>query len=39
VRSGDVVATYRVQEITAKDMTLVYTPLEETQKLNFGSAN
>jgi len=39
VRMGDVVARYRVQEITANDMTLVYTPLEETQKLNFGSAN
>jgi hypothetical protein len=39
VHTGDVVANYRIQEITAKDMTLIYLPLDETQKINFGSAN
>lgn len=39
VRTGDVVANYRVQQVTPSDMTLLYIPLDETQKLNFGSSN
>jgi hypothetical protein len=39
VRKGDVVADYRVVNITAADMTFLYLPLNEQQRLNFGSAN
>ncbi len=39
LRKGDVVADYRVVDITAAGMTFVYLPLNEQQRLNFGSAN
>lgn len=37
VRAGDTVADYRVDAVTATEMTLVYLPLDETQRLTFGS--
>lgn len=39
LRRGDVLAPYRVDEITPSQMTLVYLPLNEKQQLTFGSAN
>lgn len=39
LRKGDVLADYRVEQITAGDMTLVYLPLNEKQRLIFGSSN
>lgn len=39
LRRGDVVANYKVVEVTAEQMTLVYLPLNQTQKLPFGSAH
>ena len=39
LRRGDVVADYRVVDITASEATFVYLPLNEQQRLNFGSAN
>ncbi len=39
LRTGDVLANYRVEEVTASGITLVYLPLNETQELNFGTDN
>lgn len=39
LRQGDVVADYKVIEITSAEMTFVYLPLNEKQRLSFGSAN
>jgi hypothetical protein len=39
LRKGDVLANYRVDEITPSEMTFVYLPLNEKQRLSFGSAN
>ena len=39
LRSGDLVADYRVEQITPAEMTFVYLPLNEKQRLTFGSAN
>lgn len=36
---GDVLAEYRVDDITPTEMTLVYLPLNEAQRLIFGSSN
>lgn len=37
VRQGDLLPNYRVDEITAQGMRLTYLPLNETQRLLFGS--
>lgn len=37
VRQGDVLPNYRVDEITPQGMRLTYLPLNETQRLLFGS--
>jgi len=37
VRQGDVLPNYRVEEITPQGMRLTYLPLNETQRLLFGS--
>lgn len=37
VRQGDLLANYRVDEITSLGMRLTYLPLNETQRLLFGS--
>jgi len=39
LRRGDVVDDYRVVDITASEARFVYLPLNEQQRLNFGSAN
>ena len=39
VRQGDRLAQYRIDEITPQGMRLTYLPLNETQRLLFGSAN
>lgn len=39
LRKGDVLADYRVEEITPAEMSFVYLPLEEKQRLTFGSAD
>ncbi len=39
LRRGDVVADYKVVDITTERMTLVYGPLKQTQYLPFGSAH
>jgi hypothetical protein len=39
LHKGDVLANYRVEEITPAEMTFVYLPLNEKQRLIFGSAN
>lgn len=39
LRKGDVLADYKVEQITPAEMTLVYLPLNEKQRLTFGSAN
>ncbi|MDO9197001.1 hypothetical protein [Rhodoferax sp.] len=39
VRKGDLLADYKVDEITTSGMTFVYVPLNEKQSLTFGSAN
>ena len=39
LRKGDVLANYRVDDITPLEMTFVYLPLNEKQSLTFGSAN
>jgi hypothetical protein len=38
-RAGDTLADYKVEEITTAEMTFVYLPLNEKQRLSFGSAN
>jgi hypothetical protein len=38
LRKGDAVADYLVEEITLDDMTFVYVPLNEKQRLPFGSS-
>ncbi len=39
LRSGDLVADYQVLEITPTDMSFIYLPLNQRQRLTFGSAN
>lgn len=39
LRQGDTFSNYRVEEITAQGMRLVYLPLNETQRLLFESKN
>jgi hypothetical protein len=39
VRQGDPWPNYRVDEITPQGMRLTYLPLNETQRLLFGSPN
>lgn len=39
LHSGDTLPGYRVESITPTDMTFVYLPLGEKQRLTFGSAN
>lgn len=39
LRRGDVLAEYKVDEITPTEITFVYLPLNEKQHLTFGSAN
>jgi hypothetical protein len=39
LRKGDALPPYRVDNVTPQELTLVYLPLNETQRLNFGSAN
>lgn len=39
LRRGDVVADYKVEQITPADITFVYLPLNEKQRLTFGSAH
>lgn len=39
LRKGDVQADYKVEKITPSEMMLVYLPLNEKQRLQFGSAN
>jgi hypothetical protein len=39
LHKGDVLSGYRVDDITPLEMTLVYLPLNEKQRLIFGSAN
>jgi hypothetical protein len=38
-RAGDILADYRIEDITSAGMTLVYLPLNEKQRLTFGSEN
>jgi hypothetical protein len=39
LRKGQTLANYRVEEVTAQSMRLVYLPLNETQRLLFESKN
>lgn len=39
LRQGDVVANYRVLDVTPTEMTFIYIPLNQQQVLTFGSAN
>lgn len=39
LHAGDTLPGYRVDSITPTDMTFVYLPLNEKQRLTFGSAN
>lgn len=39
LRRGDVLAEYKIDEITPAQITFVYLPLNEKQHLTFGSAN
>ena len=39
VKQGDTLLSYKVENISTADMTFVYLPLNEKQKLIFGSAN
>ncbi|MBT9460155.1 MAG: hypothetical protein IV084_00660 [Rugosibacter sp.] len=39
LRRGDVLAEYKIDEITPTEITFVYLPLNEKQHLTFGSAN
>jgi hypothetical protein len=39
LRRGDVLAEYKIEDITPAEMTFVYLPLNEKQHLTFGSAN
>jgi hypothetical protein len=39
LRKGDALPPYRVDNVTPQELTLVYLPLNETQRLNFESAN
>jgi hypothetical protein len=39
LHNGDNLAGYRVEDITPTDMTFVYLPLNEKQRLTFGSEN
>ena len=39
LRRGDIVADYKVELITPAEMTFIYLPLNEKQRLTFGSAN
>jgi hypothetical protein len=38
-KKGDTLSAYKVEDITQAGMTFVYLPLNEKQKLIFGSAN
>lgn len=37
LRSGDILAGYKVESVSATEIALVYLPLNETQRLTFGS--
>lgn len=39
LRKGDALPGYEVADVTATDISFVYLPLRETQRLTFGSAN
>ena len=39
LKKGDTLSGYRVEDITMAEMTFVYLPLNEKQKLIFGSTN
>ena len=39
LHSGDTLSGYRVESITPTDMTFVYLPLNEKQRLTFGTEN
>ena len=39
LHAGDTVDSYRVDRISPRDMTFVYVPLGEKQRLSFGSEN
>jgi hypothetical protein len=39
LRRGDQLADYKVEQITSAEMTFVFLPLLEKQRLTFGSAN
>lgn len=39
LRRGDVVADYKVMEVTPSEMSFLYLPLNEKQRLSFGSAH
>jgi hypothetical protein len=39
LRKGAVVGGYKVEDVSQADITLVYLPLNETQRLTFGSSN
>ncbi|MDO8314896.1 MAG: secretion system X translation initiation factor [Rugosibacter sp.] len=39
LRRGDVLAEYKIDEITPTEITFVYLPLNQKQHLTFGSAN
>ena len=39
MRKGSVVRDYKVEEVTDTEMLLVYLPLNEKQRLTFGSSN
>ena len=39
LHGGDTVRDYRVEAISAKEITFVYLPLNEKQRLSFGSEN
>lgn len=39
LRRGDVLAEYKIEDITPAEMTFVYLPLNEKQHLTFGSEN
>jgi hypothetical protein len=39
LHGGDTLREYRVEAISAKEITFVYLPLNEKQRLSFGSEN
>ncbi|MDO8294093.1 MAG: hypothetical protein Q7T29_14695 [Gallionella sp.] len=39
LRTGDVLAEYKIDEITPTEITFVYLPLNEKQHMTFGSSN